>query len=102
MVAAAITQIVVHPQWGAPMEYHKLIRSEADIQANETYVSFSSYYNKGVHDAGGMSMSVTTARISQAVFDTVDVLLQAVIDDSDNVLSGGELDIEVFPEDDEE
>lgn len=102
MVAAAITQIVVHPQWGAPMEYHKLIRSEADIQANETYVSFASYYNKSVHDAGGMSMSITTARITQAVFDTVDVLLQAVIDDSDNVLSGGELDIEVFPEDEEE
>lgn len=101
MLAAAITHIVIHPQWGAPMEYHKLIRSEADIQSNETYVSFASYYNKAVHDADGMSMSITTVRIPQAIFDTVDVLLQAVIDDSDNVLSGGKLDIDVFPEDEE-
>ena len=99
MVTAAITHTVVHPQWGAPMEYHKLIRSEADIQANETYVSFASYYNKAVHDTNGMSMSITSARIPQAVFDTVDVLLQAVIDSPDNVLSGGELVIDETPED---
>lgn len=102
MLAAAITQIIVHPQWGAPMEYHKLVRAEADIQANESFVTFASYYNKAIHDADGMSMSMTTARIPQAIFDTVGVLLQAVIDSPDNVLSGGKLDIDVFPEDEEE
>ena len=94
-----LTKVIIHPQWGAPMEYHKLIRSEADIQANETYVSFSSYYNKSIHDSEGMSMSVTSVRIPKAIFDTAEVLLQAVIDDSDNTLTGGKL---VSDEDDEE
>lgn len=89
MVAPAITNIVVHPQWGVPMEYHKLVRAEADIQANESFVTFASYYNKGVHDADGMSMTMTTARIPKAVFNTEKVLLQEVIDAEGNPLSGG-------------
>lgn len=89
-----LIKVIIHPQWGAPMEYHKLIRSEADIQSNETYVSFASYYNKSVHDSDGMSMSVTSVRIPKAIFDTAEALLQAVIDDSDNTLTGGELEID--------
>lgn len=102
MINIGLTKVIIHPHWGAPMEYHKLIRSEADIQSNDTYVSFASYYNKSVYDNGGMSMSVTSVRIPKAVFDTADVLLQAVIDDSDNTLTGGELEIDEIPEDEEE
>lgn len=90
----AITNIVVHPQWGVPMEYHKLVRAEADIQASESFVTFASYYNKGVHDADGMSMTMTTARIPQAIFNTEKVLLQAVIAAEGNPLSGGKIVVE--------
>lgn len=89
MALPAITNIVIHPQWGVPMEYHKLVRAEADIQADESFVTFASYYNKGVHDADGMSMTMTTARIPQAIFNTEKILLQAVIAAEGNPLSGG-------------
>lgn len=83
-----LTKEIIHPQWGAPMSFHVLVRVEHDLLTAETYMSFASYYSKSVYTSGGMSMTHTTVRIPQTQLGTQEEFLLEVIEDPDNVLSG--------------
>ena len=102
METYSITKTITHPQWGAPMEFHRIMRVEVDMITNDTYVAFGSYYNEAAFANGSSYMSVTSVNIKDSTLYTEQGLVQAVIDDPDNELSGGELDINAIPGDEEE
>lgn len=99
METYGITKTITHPQWGAPMDFHRIIRVEVDMSTNDTYVAFASFYNEAAFANGSMSMSVTPIHLKGSKLLTEQELVQAVIDNPDNVLAGGELDINVISED---
>jgi len=91
MTTHGINLVVTHPQWGAPMSFHSLVRAEFDKINDETYAVFNSYYNKSVFDAQGTAMSVTTVRVAgSTLYDEEDLLL-AVTEQEDITFSGGEV-----------
>lgn len=98
METYSITKTITHPQWGAPMEFHRITRVEVDMGSNNTYVVFSSFYNEAAFTDGSMPMSVTSVRLASSKLLTEQGLVQAVIDSPDNELSGGEVDINEIPE----
>lgn len=102
METYSINKTITHPQWGAPMDFHRIVRVEIDMSTNDTYVAFASFYSESAFTNGASSMSITSTHIKGSKLLTEQELVQAVIDDPDNVLSGGELDINVVPEDDVE
>ena len=102
METYSITKTIVHPQWGAPMDFHRITRVEIDMSSNNTYIAFASYYNEEAFANGSMSMSITSIHMEGSTLYTEQDLVQAVIDNPDNELSGGELDINVIPGDAEE
>lgn len=99
METYSITKTLTHPEWGAPMEFHRIIRVEVDMSINETYISFASYYNETAFASGSSYMSITPIHLRDSMLRTEQELVQAVIDGADNVLSGGEIDINVLPGD---
>lgn len=98
METYSITKTITHPQWGAPMEFHRITRVEVDIESNNTYVVFSSFYNEAAFTNGSMAMSVTSVHLTSSKLLTEQELVQAVIDSPDNELSGGTVDINEIPE----
>ena len=94
----SITKPIIHEQWGAPMEFHRIIRIEVDMNTNDTYVAFASYYNEAAFTNHATSMSVTSIHLKNSKLLTEQELLQTIIDTPDNILSGGELDINEVPE----
>ena len=89
----AIVKTIIHPQWGAPMEYHVLVRVEHDLITKDSYLTFASYYNKDIYTKEGMSMALTTVHIPDSKLSTQEEYINAVIKDSDNEFSGGKLDV---------
>ena len=98
METYSITKTIIHPQCGAPMEFHRITRVEVDMSSNNTYVVFSSFYNEAAFTNGSMPMSVTSVHLIGSKLLTEQGLVQAVIDNPDNELSGGEVDINEIPE----
>lgn len=84
-----LTKEIIHPQWGAPMSYHRIVRVETDMVSKQTYIVFSSYYSQAVYEGNGQAMSTNTIHIEDSVLRIERDLLQAIIDSPDNVLSGG-------------
>lgn len=93
----SITKTITHPQWGAPMEFHRIVRVEVDMGTDNTYVALSSYYNETAYENGAMSMSTTTIHLKGSVLRNEQDLVQAIVDSPDNVLSDGLVDINTAP-----
>lgn len=88
-----LTKEIIHPQWGAPMSFHVLVRVEHDLISKDSYLSFASYYNKQVYDNGGMPMSNAAVHIPNSELGTQEEFINAVIEDPDNEFTGGILNI---------
>lgn len=93
MKSAGLTKEIIHPQWGAPMGYHVLVRVEHDLITKDSYLTFASYYNKGIYTKEGVSMTHTTVRIPDSKLGTQEEYINEVIKDPDNELTGGKLDV---------
>ena len=102
METYSINKTITHPQWGAPMDFHRIVRVEVDMSTNNTYVAFASFYSEEAFANGAMSMSITSVQLNGSKLLTEQQLVQAVIDSPDNELSDGELDINEIPEEVEE
>lgn len=89
---AAIVKTIIHPQWGAPMEYHVLDKSTTDKSAGTTQLQYLSYYNKNAHDTGGLYMTFTTIRLREAIFADAVEMSNYIVAREDNTLSGGTVD----------
>lgn len=87
--ASAIVKTIIHPQWGAPMEYHVLDKFETDRTSNTTRLQYSSYYNKSVYTTGGMYMTSTVIRLEHSIFADAMEASKHVAELKDNDLSGG-------------
>ena len=88
-----LTKEIIHPQWGAPMSFHVLVRVEHDLISKDSFLTFASYYNKSIYDNEGMSMSHNTVRIPNSKLGTQEEYINAVIKDPDNVFTKGVLNI---------
>lgn len=88
-----LTKEIIHPQWGAPMSFHVLVRVEHDLISKDSFLTFASYYNKSIYDSEGMSMSHNTVRIPNSKLGTQEEYINAVIKDPDNVFTKGVLNI---------
>ena len=97
-----IKAAVIHPQWGAPMGFHKIARAEHDLISDRSYIIFASYYNQESAENGLEAMSHTTVILNSAILADEVTLLQAVVDASDNVMTGGVIVNSMIIEDDEE
>lgn len=84
-----IKATVIHAQWGVPMGFHKIARAEHDLTTNTSYIVFASYYNQESAEHGLEAMSHNTVVLKSALLADEATLLQAVIDDPDNVMTGG-------------
>lgn len=95
METYGITKTIIHPQWGAPMNFHRIVRVEVDMGSISTHILFNSYYDKTTYENGSSSMSNTSIYLDESKLLTGQELVQAIIDTTDNDLSGGELYINV-------
>lgn len=86
-----IKQTIIHPQWGAPMDFHRISRVEHDLIQNESYVTLQSFYSQAVAENGGSYMSYEVVRISNAFLSDESTLLQAVLDEPSSVFAEGEI-----------
>ena len=84
-----IKATVIHAQWGVPMGFHKIARAEHDLITNTSYIVFASYYNQESAEHGLEAMSHNTVILKSALLADEATLLQAVIDDPDNIMTGG-------------
>ena len=80
---------IIHDQWGAPMNFHKIVRVDHGLTLDESYVTFASYYNKAAAESGGLYMSHTTVYLGSAKLSNESILLQAVLDKPESIMSGG-------------
>lgn len=87
---SAIIKTIIHPQWGAPMDYHVLDKYETDNTAKTTRLQYNSYYNKNAYDSGGMYMTSTVIRLKEPVFADALEISEYIVMLDDNVLSGGD------------
>ena len=93
MNSIGLTKEIIHPQWGAPMSFHVLVRVEHDLISKDSYLSFASYYNKEVYDNEGMSMAHTAVRLPNSDLATQEEYINAVIKNPNNEFTDGVLNI---------
>lgn len=84
-----INAVVLHPQWGVPMGFHKIARAEHDLISNKSHIIFASYYNQASAESGLEAMAHNTVILDSAILADEPTLLQTVIDASDNIMTGG-------------
>lgn len=88
-----LTKEIIHPQWGAPMSFHVLVRIEHDLISKDSYLTFACYYNKSVYDNGGSSMTHNTVHLPNSDLGTEEEFINSVIEDPDNMFTDGILNI---------
>ena len=89
MAVLSITKQLIHEQWGAPMEFHTLVRIEQDLPAQESYFVFNSYCNEAVHNSGGQPMSSTAIRLNEAVPANGQDLLESIVNAEESKFADG-------------
>lgn len=93
MSVFSITKTLIHEQWGAPMEFHTLVRIEQDLPAQESYFVFNSYYNESVYNGGGQPMSSTTVRLNEAMPASGQELLESIVDIEEGKFADGVISV---------
>lgn len=89
MTTYAIEHTTTHPQWGAPMSYHALVRAEFDLDTEMSNANFASYYSKEAYAAGSQPMAYTNISVPGSELKTEQSFLNAIVGLTDTALSGG-------------
>lgn len=87
-----VNKVLIHEQWGAPMNFHRLTRVEHDLVRDETYLYFDNFYNMQVALNGGMAMSNKAIALTGASMLSEADLLQRSTELEDSVMNGGTLE----------
>lgn len=84
-----IDTVVLHPQWGVPMSFHRIARAEHDLANNRSYIVFASYYTQESAENNLEPMTHNTIVLNDATLVDEPTLLQTVIDEPDSLMNGG-------------
>ena len=84
-----ISTVVLHPQWGVPMSFHRISRAEHDLANNRSYIVLASYYTQESAENGLEPMTHNTVVLNNAILADEPTLLQTVIDAPDSIMGSG-------------